>query len=119
MWSIVLVALMLILREQNNAPLGRPEPGRRVFLYASGLVVVMASVFLIERSWPNQQHMGAFYQLSAATLPVYLLGLARPSKFRWGATLIGLIYMAIVAAMAWVLPLFPGHPRLGPIRNRV
>jgi len=27
--------------------------------------------------------------------------------------------MAILAAMAWVLPLFPGQPRLGPIYNPV
>jgi hypothetical protein len=119
MWATLLGALMLILREQNLAPLGQPAPGKWLFVYASGLLVVMASVFLIEKSWPNQQRTGIFYQMSAATLPLYLLGLARASKFRWGATLIALIYMLIVAVMAWVLPLFPGHPRLGPIRNPV
>jgi hypothetical protein len=119
MWATVLGALMLLLREQNLAEPGRPEPGRRLFLYASGLLVVMASVFLIERSWPNQQHSAGFYEISAATFPVYLLGMARASKFRWGATLIALVYMAVIALMAWVLPLFPGHPRLGPIRNPV
>jgi hypothetical protein len=30
-----------------------------------------------------------------------------------------LIYMLIVAAMAWILPIFPGQPRLGPIYNPV
>src|SRR5678815_4242692 len=100
MWAIVLGALMLLFREQNLAPAGQPEPGRRLFTYASGLVVVMASVFLIEHSWPNQQRTGLFYQMSAATLPVYLLGLGRASKFRWGATLIALVYMGIIAAMA-------------------
>jgi hypothetical protein len=119
MWATVLGALMLLLREQNLAPAGKPEPGRALFLYASGLIVVMASVFLIEKSWPNQQRTGGFYEISAATYPVYLLGLARASKFRFGATLIALIYMSLVLAMAWVLPLFPGHPRLGPIRNPV
>jgi len=119
MWATVLGALMLILREQNLAPPGQPEPGRLLFLYASGLVIVMASVFLIEKSWPNQQRTAAFYEMSAATLPVYLLGLGRASKFRWGATWVALVYMAIVAMMAWVLPLFPGQPRLGPIRNPV
>ena len=119
MWAIVLGALMLLLREQNLAPAGQPEPGRRLFIYASGLVVVMASVFLIEHSWPNQQRTALFYQMSATTLPVYLLGLGRASKFRWGATLIALVYMGIIAGMAWVLPLFPGQPRLGPIRNPV
>ena len=119
MWAVVLGALMLLLREQNLALPGQAEPGSRLFLYASGLVVAMASVFLIERSWPNQQRTAIFYQFSAATFPIYLLGLARASKFRWGATLIALVYMAIVALMAWILPLFPGHPRLGPIRNPV
>src|SRR5207247_2960051 len=60
-----------------------------------------------------------FYQVSAATFPVYLLGLARSSRFRWGATWIALVYMVILALMAWVLQLFPGHPRLGPIYNPV
>ncbi len=119
MWAVVLGALMMLLREQNLSPAGQAEPGSRLFIYTSGLVVIMASVFLIEHSWPNQQRTGVFYQISAATLPVYLLGLARASKFRWGATLIALVYMAIVAMMAWILPLFPGQPRLGPIRNPV
>jgi hypothetical protein len=119
MWAIVLGALMLVLREQNLAPPDQPAPGRGLFLFASGLLVVMASVFLIEHSWPNQQRTSLFYQMSAATFPIYLLGMARASKFRWGATWIALIYMGIIAAMAWILPLFPGQPRLGPIRNPV
>jgi hypothetical protein len=119
MWATVLGALMLVLREQNLAPPDAPAPGRWLFVYASGLAVVMASVFLIEYSWPNQQHTRAFYQMSAATFPLYLLGMGRATKFRWGATWIALCYMAVVALMAWVLPLFPGQPRLGPIYNPV
>jgi hypothetical protein len=45
--------------------------------------------------------------------------MARASKFRFGATLIALIYMLINAGMTWVLPLFEGHPKLGPINNPV
>ena len=119
MWAIVLGALMLVLREQNLAPPDQPAPGRWLFVYASGVLVVMASVFLTEYSWPNQQRTATFYQTSVATFPVYLLGMARASKFRWGATFIALVYMAITALMAWVLPLFPGQPRLGPIYNPV
>jgi hypothetical protein len=119
MWGIVLGALMLVLREQNLAPMDQPAPGRVLYLYASGLLVVMASIFLIEYSWPNDQRTRAFYQFSATIFPLYLLGLARASKFSWGATWIALVYMAILAASAWVLPLFPGQPRLGPIYNPV
>jgi hypothetical protein len=119
MWGIVLGALILVLREQNLAPPGQPAPGRLLYLYASGLLVVMASIFLIEHSWPNDQRTRVFYQFSASIFPLYLLGLARASKFRWGATWIALIYMAIMAGSDWVLPLFPGQPRLGPIYNPV
>ena len=119
MWAIVLGALMLVLREQNLAPTDQPAPGRHLFLYASGVLVVMAGIILIEYSFPNQQRTRTFYQVSATTFPLYLLGLARASKFRWGATWIALVYMAILALTAWVLHLFPGHPRLGPIYNPV
>jgi hypothetical protein len=119
MWAIVLGALMLILREQNLAPKGQPAPGRHLYVYAAGVLIVMAAVFLIEYSFPNQQRTTRFYQWSAATFPIYLMGMARASKFRWGATWVALIYMGIVILMAWVLPLFPGTPRLGPIYNPI
>jgi hypothetical protein len=119
MWAIVLGALMLILREQNLAPPGQPAPGRYLYVYAAGVLVVMAAVFLIEHSFPNEQRTTIFYQFSAATFPLYLIGMGRASKFRWGATWVALVYMGIVMAMAWVLPLFPGTPRLGPIYNPV
>ncbi len=119
MWGVVLGALMLVLREQNQATSTGPAPGRLLVIYASGVMVVMAGVFLIEYSFPNQQRSRAFYQMSAATFPFYLLGMARASKYRWGATWIALVYMGIIAIMAWVLPLFPGQPRLGPIYNPV
>src|SRR4051794_25530584 len=73
MWAVVLGALMLILREQNleagspSQVIPRPhETGRghsrRLYIYAAGILVVMAGIFLIEYSWPNQQRTRAFYQ---------------------------------------------------------
>jgi hypothetical protein len=86
---------------------------------AGGILVVMAGIFLIEWSFPNQHRTNRFYVASAVVFPFYLLGLARASKYRWGATWIALVYMATMAAMSWVLPLFPGQPRLGPIYNPI
>lgn len=119
MFATVFGALILVLREQNLGSVDQPAPGQKLFIYAGGILVVMASVFLIEHSWPNQYRTRAFYQMSAATFPLYLVALSRASRFRWGATLIALAYMAILWTMNTVLPLFPGHPRLGPIRNPV
>ena len=153
MWSVVLGALLLVLREQNNASEDqghlfspslssipnegevarrageesprlstlsvKPAPGRGFFIYGGGVLLAMASVFLTEMSFPNQQHSAPFFIFSAALYPLYLVGVARAARFRWSATLIALVYMLIIAVMAWVLPLFPGQPKLGPINNHV
>lgn len=122
MWAVVLGALLLVLREQNNGPVeagASAAPSRWFFVYGHGVLLAMASVFLIETSFPNQQHSPPFFYGSCMTFPLYLVGLSRAAKFRWSATLGALGYMLIVAGMAWVLPLFPGAPKLGPISNRV
>ncbi len=119
MWAVVWGALLLVLREQNNAPDGRSVSGKWLYIIASGILVAMAAVFHTEESFPNQQHGRTFYVISCATFPLYLLALARASKFAWGATLIALVYMLIMAGSVWILPLFPGEPQLGPIYNRV
>ena len=167
MWAVVLGALLLVLREQNNgapasstartdssakdfpqiqeghrlsassaaslnqreekkwwnpaAPAGSETgaPSRWLFVFGNGVLLAMASVFLTEYSFPNQQHTAPFYLASSVIFPLYLVGIARAAKFRWSATLTALGYMLIVAIMAWILPLFPGEPKLGPIANRV
>jgi hypothetical protein len=119
MWAVVLGALLLVLRGQNNLPPGHATPDRWLFVLAAGVLLTLAAVFLTEYSFPNQQRTRVFYQTAAATYPLYLLALSRPAKVRWSATLIALIYMGILASMIWILPLFPGQPRLGPIYNRV
>jgi hypothetical protein len=129
MWSVVGGCLLLVLREQNNcaaAYSGKTDirqpfavPGRWFFIYGAGVLLAMGAVFLTEMSFPNDQRTARFLEWSAATYPFYLVGMSRASKFRWGATLVALGYMLIIAGMAWVLPLFEGQPRLGPISNRI
>lgn len=141
MWSVVGGCLLLVLREQNSwaaklvatvqhslarseetprsARLAAAVPGRWFFIYGAGVLLAMAAVFLTEMSWPNDQHTARFLTWSCATYPFYLLGMARASKFRWGATMVAAIYMLIGATMTWVLPLFDGQPKLGPIYNHV
>lgn len=136
MWSVVGGCLLLVLREQNNwaatlsgNPIATPAaprqdvqtnvPGRWFFIYGAGVLLAMASVFLTEMSWPNDQRTSRFLTWSCATYPFYLLGMARASKFRWGATMVAAVYMLIGMAMTWILPLFEGEPKLGPIYNRI
>ena len=119
MWAVVWGALLLVLREQNTVGVTGAAQGRWLFIFAAGILTAMAAVFFTERSFPNHQHSASFYLLSCASYPVYLTAMARASKLRWGATLTALIYMLIMGAAVWILPLFEGHPRLGPIYNPV
>lgn len=119
MFSVVGGALLLVLREQNNSPPEAAAPGRWLFVYGAGVLLAMIAVFLIERSFPNHQHSHVFYTWSASMYPLFLLGIGRATKFRWGTTLMALCYMLIAAAMVWILPLFEGEPKLGPVHHRV
>jgi hypothetical protein len=119
MFAIVVGALLIVLRDQNLSPESASAPSRRLVLYAGGVMVAMLAVFHIEESWPNQQRNRNFYLISCAAYPLYLVAVAQASRYRWGATAVAAAYMAIHCLTIWVLPLFPGHPRLGPIYNPV
>jgi hypothetical protein len=119
MWAVVWGALLLVVREQNTSGAFTDAEGRWLFLIASGILLTMAAIFLIEHGFPNQHRSAPFYRQSSLTYPLYLVGLARASKARWGATWIALIYTALIGGMNWVLPLFAGQPRLGPIYHHV
>lgn len=122
MWAIVWGALFLILREQNLAKqTARPGslPGQWLVIGAGGILIAMAATFHIEHSWPNEQRSITFYQMSSVVYPLYLTALARASNFRFGATLVAAAYMLIYCLQGWVLPLFAGQPKLGPVYNPV
>lgn len=119
MFAIVIGALLLVLREQNQAPVGVAAPGRHLMVYAGGVILAMVAVFFTEESWPNQQRNHAFYLISCASYPMYLVALGRAAASRWGATLAAGVYMLLNMVMLWVLPLFPGQPKLGPIYNPI
>jgi hypothetical protein len=117
--AIQLGSLILMLSHQNSAP----EAGARLpglaFAYATGVLVMMLATLFMEESLPNNQHTGLFYKISAAAYPVVLVAAARGARLRWPATAAALAFMAIGAAMSWILPLFPARPLLGPIMNPV
>jgi hypothetical protein len=121
MYGIVIGALLLVLREQNlaAAQAGPGAPGRGLVLHAGGVLLAMVAIFFTEYSWPNQQRAQTFFLVSCAAYPTYLIAVARASRHRWGATVIAAVFMAINLLMLWLLPLFPGQPRLGPIYNPV
>lgn len=119
MWAIVLGAIVMVLRYQNEGSAQSSHLGRWFFLYAAGILVAMDATVKIEESFPNLQHSILFYQVSATGFPLYLIAFSRASTHRWAATVIASVYMLIYAGMVWILPLFSAQPLLGPIDRHV
>src|SRR3989442_761990 len=81
------------------------------------MVLMMCAIVLMMINYPNRQHTAAFYLTSCAIYPAVLLGVGRAASGEWGAARAALVYMGIVCAMVWLLPLFPGRPLTPPIHN--
>ncbi|PYM15932.1 MAG: hypothetical protein DME18_02895 [Verrucomicrobia bacterium] len=118
MYGVALGAMLLVLRHQNITH-KEPPPGRGMLACVAGVLIALVATMVIEYSFPNHQHTGRFYKISCGIYPLILVGIARATKLRWASTAIALAYMSVIAGMAWILPIFPGRPLLGPIYNPV
>jgi hypothetical protein len=115
----VAVGVLLVMLSLQNRSAEATKAAPFLFIFAAGVIVLMAAIFLTERSFPNLQHSGSFYRASCIVYPLYLAAAARASKLRWPATITAGIYMGLSLLMIWVLPLFPAEPKLAPIYNPV
>ncbi len=116
MFHVALGVLLLMLSFQNRS--GTTE-GQVLFILTGGIMLLMAAIFLTEKSFPNQHRTAEFYKACAVPYPLYLVTLARASKLRWPATTAAAVYMAGLMLVIWILPLFPAEPKLAPIYNPV
>jgi hypothetical protein len=119
MYFHVVGGLLLVLSLQNRSAEGDQTRGRWLFAFAGGILLSMAAIMVTEKSLPNQQHAALFYKISCGIYPLFLVGLGRASKLAWPATTVAAIYMALMCAAVWVLPLFPAQPKLAPIYNPI
>jgi hypothetical protein len=116
MFAMVFGALLLVLTRQNWLENGE---GSGLFIYVGGLFVVMAAVFVLEYTFPNQQHAALFFQVCSVTFPFRMVCLGRAARTSWPVTRVAAVFMLIECLMLWILPLFPAQPKLAPILNPV
>jgi hypothetical protein len=119
MYFHVAGGLLLLLGVQNrSADVERPA-GRWLFVLAAGILVCLGAVMMTEESLPNLQHTAKFYAWSSALYPILLIPAARAARVPFPATTIAGIYMLLIGAAVWILPLFAATPMLAPIFNPV
>jgi hypothetical protein len=111
--------LVLIVAKKNRAAGALKPKLTWLFLYLAGLGLFLHSMLKSEFSDANLMHSAIFYRTIAIGTPTVLIAYARGSGHKWGATIIASVYTVVMLAFLWTLPLFPAHPKLGPVYTNV
>ncbi len=90
-----------------------------LLLYIGGLLVSDQMLLLIAYTHRYHLHGTQSYRLTALMVLPILLLTRQVSKHRWAATWAAGVYTIGQLAFLYILPLFPAHPRLGPVYNPV
>ena len=117
--AICVGAMLMVLARQNAAP-DAARMLRGLFVYTAGfLILQFATLFTEYIAVPNLQHGPRYFFTIAAVFPLLLVGIARGSTSRWGATGAAGVYMGVTMLMIWILQLFPAQPMLAPIMRQI
>ena len=116
-FAVILGACILILTTKNRHPDNTIYD--ILYVYAASLILVQFSIVLTEYSFANKQHSYEFYLFASIIYSFIIIAFKIPSKYKFGATYIALLYMLHRMLVLWILPLFPAEPMLGPIYREV
>lgn len=121
--AILLGALVMAASAQHRADDGTADgisaASPWVVAYVMGIWLVMVTIFTTQFHDRPLMHRASFYAVSALAYPKILLAALRTVRLRWAATAAAGVFTALLCLQAWILPLFPGSPLLGPIRTPV
>jgi hypothetical protein len=112
--AIQVGAMLMALAWQNRSG-GRDRRLQVLFVYAAGLLLLLAAILTTEYLERWGMHRSLFYKVACGVFPFFLVSAARASAARWPATMVAAVYTGITFLMVWILPLFEGRPLLGPI----
>lgn len=118
-WGVGVGCLLLLLARKNRATGAAGQKLDRLFLYLASLLVLLHMILISEYSDASLMHSAVFYRAVAIGTPTLLIAYGRASGHKWGATIIATIYMALMLAAMWIFPMFPAHPKLGPVYTNV
>ncbi|MBV8553811.1 MAG: hypothetical protein JOY54_21125 [Acidobacteriaceae bacterium] len=118
-YAVILGTLVLIAGYINRASGGTKETARRLFIYGTGIVLVMIMVLLMEYNERSDLHQSTPYIAMALLATIPLAVAPRVTGFKYAATAVAAFYMLFNIGLILVLPLFPAQPKLGPVYQHV
>jgi hypothetical protein len=119
MYAVAFGVLLQMLSWQNRLTGRDSKLAGGFFLLTAGVMLNMLTIFLTEKCQPNHMRTSTFFYICAWQYPMLLACVRRAAKHPWACTIVALTYMGIQLAMTWLLPLFPGEPKLAPIYREV
>jgi len=118
-FTIAIGILFLIGAAMNRAANSEDRSShitlQRLFLYIGGLITSQQMFFLLELTWESKLHNVAAYVAMSIGIPFVFALLSASSGSRWAATTAASVYMLFRIGEILLLPLFPAHPKLGPV----
>jgi hypothetical protein len=110
---------ILILGEMNRAEGSLRRHLQSMLLFSGGLLVILDMVLKLHDTGRVLMHTAYAYMVISIGLPLWLEAIARASGRRWARTTMASIYTGAFLLLVWIVPLFPGEPKLGPVYQRV
>ena len=110
---------ILILGEMNRADGRLRQRLEMMLLISGGLLVTLDMILKLHDTSRTVMHTAYPYMVAAIGLPLWLEAIARASGRRWARTTMVAVYTVGFMLLVWIVPLFPGEPKLGPVYQRV
>jgi hypothetical protein len=110
---------ILVLGEMNRAQGALRKRLEWMLLLSGGLLVILDMTIKLYDVSRVLMHTVYLYMVASIALPLVLEALARASGRRWARTTMASIYMGAFLLLLWIVPLFPGEPKLGPVYQHV
>jgi hypothetical protein len=116
----VLLGTLVLIAGQINRTSGRDRTTLRwLFLYVSGMNLVLTMIILMEYTSRVFLHSTLAYILMATLTPIMMCVASKVTQFRFAATAVAGWYTFFLIALIQILPLFPAEPKLGPVYQHV
>jgi hypothetical protein len=110
---------ILVLGEMNRAQGPLRKHLEWMLLLSGGSLVMLDLIIKLYDVSRVLMHSAYLYLVASIMLPMVLEAFARASGRRWARTTMASIYMGVFLLLLWIVPLFPGEPKLGPVYQHV
>jgi hypothetical protein len=111
-FAVQIGGMILLAGAMNRGSEGMRKKLTWLLLYLGATLIALPIVLTNNRVL---QHSAVCYAAVCALTSFVLVAMARSTGWRWACTMVAAMYMVYVLAFLWILPLFPGSPRLGPV----